>query len=252
LKRQQTIIALAVTGFLSLMICGLLSLAGVGSGLTLWLSSGQAAGDDIAFHPTRVLALAETSSAPTFTPTPTATFIPTQTPTLLPTDTPTLSPVPPSPTATSVPPTNTPVSETTPADTPPPQPAATDTPAPTPTPALAFDVLEFEKFPTSHLNFDVYIAVVDGGNNPLAGYRVLGQHSDGMQVDSEVSTDRWTENSGAKHYKAGNIKYEVLNSPGGVWVLQLVDEAGQPTAPPLEFPFDPANPTWYFVLYQRR
>lgn len=231
-----------------MMICGLLSLAGVGSSLTLWLNSGQAASDGVTSRPTRILALAESSPAPTFTPTPTATLIPTQTPTLLPTDTSTPTPVPPSLTATFIPPTDTPVST----DTPPPPPTATDTPAPTPAPAFAFDVLEFEKFPTNHLNFDVYIAIVDGGNNPLAGYRVLGQHSSGMQVDSEVSADRWTQNSGAKHYKAGNIKFEVFNSPRGVWTLQLVDQAGQPTAPPLEFPFDPASPTWHFVLYQRR
>jgi len=248
LKRQHFIIVLAVTSLLFLTICVLLSLAGVGSGLTLWLNSSQAAGDNIASHPTRVFALAASSPAPTFTPTPTATLIPTQTPTPLPTDTSTPTPVPSSPTGTPVPPTDTPVST----DTPPPPPPATDTPAPAPTPAFAFDVLEFEKFPTSHLNFDVYIAVVDDGNHPLAGYRVLGQHSGGMQMDSEGSADRWTENSGAKHYKAGNIKYEVFNSPGGVWTLQLVDQAGQPAAPPLEFPFDSASPTWYFVLYQRR
>jgi hypothetical protein len=81
---------------------------------------------------------------------------------------------------------------------------------------------------------------------------MLGRHSDGIQLDSEVSANRWTQNSGAMHYKAGNIKYEAFNSPGGVWVLQLVDEAGQPAAPPLEFPFDPADPNWYFVLLQRR
>jgi hypothetical protein len=108
-----------------------------------------------------------------------------------------------------------------------------------------------EKFSTNHLNFDVYIAITDAHNAPLSGYRMLGQHSGGMQVESRVSANRWTENSGAMHYKAGNIKYEVFNSPGGVWTLQLVDEANQPVAPSLEFPFDPASPTWYFVLYRQ-
>jgi hypothetical protein len=123
---------------------------------------------------------------------------------------------------------------------------------PSPTPAFAFEVLEFEKFPTNHLNFDVYVAVTDGSNNPLAGYRMVGRHSDGMQLASDLSANRWTQNSGAMHYKAGNIKVEVFNSPGGVWALQLVDEAGQPVAPPLEFPFDPANPNWYFVLFRQQ
>jgi hypothetical protein len=250
LKKRESIIVLAVTAFLFLLICGLLSLAGVGSGITLWLNSGQAASEGVTSRPTRIMALAESSPAPTFSPTPTVTLIPSGTPTPPPTDTSTPTSVPPSPTATHVLPTETPTSKATPTDTPPPQPTATDTP--TPIPSFAFEILEFEKFPTNHLNFDVYIAITDGSNNPLSGYRMIGQHGGGMQVDSEASASRWTQNSGAMHYKAGNIKFEVFNSPGGVWVLQLVDQAGQPVAPPLEFPFDPANPAWYFVLLQQR
>lgn len=97
----------------------------------------------------------------------------------------------------------------------------------------------------------MYIAVTGAENTPLSGYRVLGSHSSGFQLESRVSASDWTDNSGAMHYKAGNIKYEVFNSPDGVWTLQLVDEADQPVAPPLEFPFDPANPTWYFILYRQ-
>jgi hypothetical protein len=221
--------------------------AGVGSGLTLWLSSDQPEAIP-AGRSTRVLVMAQSSPAPTFSPTPTATLIPTSTPTLVPTATPTSTPVPPSPTPTAVPPTETPVNT----HTPPPLPTATHTPAPTLPPAFAFEVVEFNNFPTSHLNFDVYIAITDNNNKPVSGYRVLGRHSDGLEMDSEISVDRWTQNSGAKHYKAGNIKYEVFTSPGGLWTLQLVDESGQAIAPPVECPFDPANPNWYFVLYRRR
>lgn len=85
----------------------------------------------------------------------------------------------------------------------------------------------------------------------MSGYRVIGRHSSGLQIESQVSANDWTVNSGAKHYKAGNIKYEAFNSPSGLWTLQLVDEAGQPVAPPVEFPFDAASPTWYFLLYRR-
>jgi hypothetical protein len=111
--------------------------------------------------------------------------------------------------------------------------------------------LETEVFPTNHLNFDVYIAITNDDNKPLSGYRVMGHHSSGIQVESQVSANDWTVNSGAKHYKGGNLKYEAFNPPTGVWSLQLVDEAGQPVAPPLEFPFDASSPSWYFILYRR-
>ncbi len=240
-------VALAITFLLFLMICILLSIAGVGSGLALWWDTGEEKASAAGGRSTRLLALAQTSPAPTFSPTPTATLIPTQAATPPPTATVTATPVPASPTATPVPPTATSI----PTDTPPPAPTATDAPAPTPTPAFVFDVVEFDKFSTNHTNFDVYIAITDADNRPLAGYRVVGQHSGGMQKESDVSANRWTQNSGAMHYKAGNIKYEVFNSPGGVWTLQLVDEGGQPMAPLLEFPFDTNSPAWYFVLYRR-
>lgn len=94
------------------------------------------------------------------------------------------------------------------------------------------------------------MAVINGKNKPLPGYRLRGVHSSGLQIDSQVSADDWTQNSGAMHYKAGNVKYEAPNSPTGVWTLELLDEAGAPVAPPVEFSFDAANPTWYFLLYR--
>lgn len=181
---------------------------------------------------------------PTFTPTLPATWTPTATWTPSPTATPTLTPVPPTLTPTPVPPT------ATSSPTPPP-PTPTPLPTAAPTPSFAFVIAETGQFPTTHLNFDVYIAITDANNIPLSGYRVIGYQSSGLQLESQVSAGAWTENSGAKHYKAGNIKYEALNSPGGVWKLQLVDGSGQPVAPAIEFPFDPASPTWYFLLYRK-
>jgi hypothetical protein len=121
-----------------------------------------------------------------------------------------------------------------------------------PAPAYAFVVKENAPFPTNHFDFDAFIAITDGDNHPLSGYRIVGQHSSGLQVESQTSAGEWTENSGAMHYKAGNIKYHVPNSPDGVWRLQLVDEAGQPVAPWVELPFAQSAPTWYFILYVRK
>jgi hypothetical protein len=127
----------------------------------------------------------------------------------------------------------------------------TDTPTPAP-PDYPFTIKESAKFGTSHLNFDVYIAIVNDDNRPLSDYRVVGTHSSGLQIVSSPSAGDWTANSGAMHYKAGNIKYEAPNSPAGVWTLQLVDAGNTPVAPPIEFPFDPTNPNWYFLIYERR
>jgi hypothetical protein len=96
------------------------------------------------------------------------------------------------------------------------------------------------------------VAITDDNNNPLSNYRVIGTHSGGLQVESAVSAGAWTENSGANHYKAGNIKYAVPNSPSGIWKLQLVDDDNIPVAPLVELPFDSNNPTWYFLFYERQ
>jgi hypothetical protein len=129
--------------------------------------------------------------------------------------------------------------------------APTDTPTPIP-PDYPFVIKETASFPTNHLNFDVYIAITDNKNKPLSDYRVIGTHSSGLQIESQASAGDWTVNSGAMHYKAGNIKYEVPNSATGVWTLQLVDAQNTPVGPPVQFAFDVANPTWYFLIYQRQ
>ncbi len=107
------------------------------------------------------------------------------------------------------------------------------------------------EFPTNHLDFDIFVAITDQDNKPISGYSLLGQHSSGLEVESTVSAPEWTENSGAMYYKAGNIKYSVLKSPGGTWRLQLVNEARTPVSPSVELAFDPSNPIWYFILYRQ-
>jgi outer membrane biosynthesis protein TonB len=269
-KKQHRIIF--ITGIILLIgFCLAVTLVTMGSGLTLWVGLKQTAKfSPTAPRPTRKILVmpsptligsmpspgttatpAEPLTAPTTSKPlpPDATVAPTLPPVTptsppLPTDTATPTPLPATPTPTPLPPT------ATPSPTPPP-PTATDTPTATPTPGHTFTVSETEQFPTSHPNFDVYIAITDANNTPLSGYRVLGQHSGGLQVESQISANAWTANSGAMHYKAGNIKYEVPDSPGGVWSLQLVDEAGHQVAPSVELSFDSSDPTWYFVLYRQ-
>lgn len=221
----------------------------------VWTSFNQAA------PPTVIVAIATRTPLPTFEVRPTSTAIlppptntpaptATQTPSPSATASPTTTPLPPTATATpSATPTPLPTETPLPANTP--LPTNTPTPAATPTPAHSFEIAESGQFPTSHPNFDVFVAVVDESNRPLSGYQVLGFHSGGMQVSSALSAGDWTENSGAMHYRAGNIKYQVLNSPDGTWTLQLADEAGTPVAPPLSLPFDTGSPSWYFVMYRK-
>ena len=96
------------------------------------------------------------------------------------------------------------------------------------------------------------VAIVNDDNRPLGNYRVIGTHSSGIQIESRPSDGDWTVNSGAMHYKGGNVKYEAPNSPTGVWTLQLIDSANTPVGPPVEFSFDAVNPTWYFIIYERQ
>lgn len=249
-------------GFAFVILIGLClggMLVVTGSGVTLWVAMRDAAkARPTTVPPPTLVPLAQVRSTATPTieplldpasPTPiTETILeepasPTAAPppaTPLPTDVsePTDTPVP--PTETALPPTQ-----------PPPPPTPTALPTDTPVPSFAFIVVENDTFPTGNLGFDVFVAVTTADNKPLAGYRVVGSHSGGFQVEGPVSAGDWTENSGAKHYKGGNIKFQSANSPTGVWSLQLVDDSGQPVAAPVEIPFDTANPTWHFLLYQQ-
>ncbi|MCB0190661.1 MAG: hypothetical protein KDJ65_01830 [Anaerolineae bacterium] len=224
-----------------------------GSGLTFWAVSDNvtALADDSAPAQRRAISVAKVPTLPTNTatvpPTETPTPRPTNTPTPVPNDTPTATAVPtdtPEPSATPQPPTATarPPTET---------PLPADTPTPLP-PEFPFAIKENLTFPTNHENFDVFVAIVNQKNRPQTGYRVIGTHNSGMQVETPASAGDWTENSGAMHYKAGNVKFQVPNSPPGQWTLQLVDEANTPVSPPIIFNFDIYSPTWYFLLYEEK
>lgn len=223
-------------------LCVLAAFITVGSGLAYWWAIDRAVDlPTVTVLPTRrVASIATPTPSPTSTPTFTPTPAPTDTPTFTPSPTPTSSPtlVPPTETATftPAPPTSTPV--------------PTDTLTPLP-PSFPFIITETEGYETNHPDFDVYVAITDANNKPLSRYRVVGSHSSGLQVESQPSAGDWTVNSGARQYKGGNVKFSAPNSPTGTWNLQLVDEANQPVAPAIQFPFDAAKPTWNFVLYRR-
>ncbi|MCB9079107.1 MAG: hypothetical protein H6631_16015 [Anaerolineaceae bacterium] len=237
---------------ISIAVIGLCLGAGIvlfGSGLTVWMARDDitARADDSA----QPVLVAKVPTLPTNTattpPTATPTLLPTNTPSPAPSDTPTATVVPtdtPEPTATSIPPTAPPPPPT---ETPPP----TDTPTPLP-PDFPFIIKENLTFPTNHYNFDVFIAIVNQKNKPLSGYRVIGTLDSGLQVESPVSAGDWTENSGAMHYKAGNVKFQVPNSPPGQWTLQLVNESNTPVSPPVIYNFDIYSPTWYFLIYEEK
>ena len=247
LKKKHIFVIIGIALLIGVCLFAIVSFGGI-----FWLLSGQpaVATPTITLPPAPVsfataAPTAKATPSPPSTVAPTATPLPTNTPTPLvpsptpaPSDTPTNTPAPP-PAATPLP-TNTPA-----------PPTATPLPTDTPAPAFSFEAVEVDAFPTNHLDFDVYIAVTDANNIPLSGYKVLGVHSSGLRVESAPSAGDWTENSGAMYYKAGNIKYQAINSPGGTWQLQLVDGAGAAAAAPLEFSFDPADLKWYFVLYRQ-
>ena len=240
-NRQRLIVVIGAVILFG--VCLAVALAVAGSGLAVWVTVDKTA---VLPSPTTRLvrwSMPTLTPTPAFTATPTHTLTPAWTPTAIPTTTP-----PATDTPTTVP-TSTP--SATPAQAPPaatPAPSPTDTPAP---PAFPFVIQETASFPTNHFDFDVYVAITDQDNKPLSGYRVAAQHSSGQQTTTETSAGDWTVNSGAMHYKAGNLKVSVPKSDSGAWALQLLDEAGNPVAPIAEFQFDNSAPTWYFIIYKR-
>lgn len=230
-------LAFVMAAAIILGLCLAASVIAFSSGLLFWSSYNQ----NSLRAASAVTPARKRIATPTPTPSPINTPTSTATPTPLPTATPTLTPRPTlTPSPTLVPPTET--STFTP--------APTDTPTPPP-PSFPFIITETAGFETNHLDFDVYVAITDAKNKPLGGYRVIGSHSSGLTVESQVSAGDWTVNSGAMHYKGGNVKFSAPNSPSGTWNLQLVNEANQPVAPAIQFPFDAARPTWNFLLYRR-
>jgi len=230
--------------------CGVGVFLGAGAGLALWLASRSDVGPVAAApKPTRIWPTVTATSMPA-TPepaevlelsSPTATQSPTSSPT--PTSTPTIEPTPTaSPTVT--------VSATADVELPAVPPTSTATVTSTPAPAYAFVLVESDAFPTGKDDLDVFVAVTDADNNPLDGYRILGAHSNGQQMESQTSVARWSENSGAMHYKAGNIKLHIEHSPAGSWALTLVDQTNQVVAAPVDLASDPAAPQWHFLLFR--
>lgn len=255
MKRYTQILFLGLGIIIALGFCAAVAFVTTGSGLTiLYFRDTNRRPTAAPVVTLRALSLVRGTATPALTATPTVAPLAdvSSIEAITEPDTPTPT-APPAETETPPPP-STPTDAPPPTDTPPPvqPPPATNTPVPTDTPAPSYDfaVIENDQFPTGKADLDVFIAVTNRDNKPIGGYRVIGNHSGGMQVESAVSAGDWTENSGANHYKAGNIKLSVPNSPGGSWTLQLVDEGSQPAAAPLELPFDEFNPSWYFVLFQ--
>ena len=258
MKQYAKILFTSLAIIIALTFCGAVALVTTGSGLTM-LYFREPDGPPTAAPVTtlRPLALVRGTETPATATVAALLSIDTATPTPSPlpeTPTPT-EPAVEEATAEALPLTDTPLpTAEPPTDTPQPAqpPPPTDIPIPTDTPAPSYDfaVIENDDFPTGKPDFDVFIAVTNEDNKPLGGYRVISNHSSGMQVESATSAAEWTENSGAKHYKAGNIKIHIPTSPGGAWTLQLIDESNQPVAAPLELPFDDFNPSWYFVLFR--
>jgi hypothetical protein len=224
-------------------------LLGAGAGMAFWFASGSEVKPIArAPSPTRMWPTVTSTILPTATEAPAAAVDPL-TPTVSPTPTNTATPAPtemPSATATIAPlPTPTAAATETPVP-----PTLTPAPTETPLPAFDFELAESDAFPTGKDDFDAFIAVTDANNNPLGGYRIMGTHSNGQQLESQPSVDRWSENSGAMHYKAGNIKLHVTDSPEGEWTLTLVNAENQVAAASVNLAVDRAAPQWYFLLFR--
>jgi hypothetical protein len=188
---------------------------------------------------------------PTITHTPTNTPIPTDTPTPVPT--PTFTPAPPTPTFTPAPPTAT----FTPA--PPPPTATPAPPTPTPEPQFPFYVAEQSSREFTHTNnpfMYVIIEILDPGNTPLGGYRVVGDSSDGQHFVSEESCyGQWCKTTGSGGYaKVGNVSFEPGPFIDGTWSIYLVDKGDAQVSPvvTLAYSTDPNQWTWDFILFRQK
>ena len=181
-----------------------------------------------------------------------ATDIPTPVPTLTPSTTPEATATPAA--------TETPV----PADTPPPPPPRpTDTPeppTPPPAPSFPFAMVEqgnrlFQK--TNYHVITVYVAVVNEGNIPLGGYKVVGDHvPSGQHVESAESAWEWNVVNclDCDYVKQGNLKFEPGPFTDGVWNIYLADPGGTPLSETvsLSYATDPEQWVWDFVIFRRK
>ncbi|HMR63029.1 MAG TPA: hypothetical protein PKE64_03370, partial [Anaerolineae bacterium] len=173
---------------------------------------------------------------PTLTPSPVP--FPTETPTSLPTETPVPPPAqPPAPKAP--PPTATP-----------------SEPTPTPAPQYKFMLREqgnreFQR--TTNNLITMYVAIVSAGNVPVGGYKVVGDHSAGMHVESALSDWNWSATNclDCDYIKFGNVKFEPGPFVDGVWNIYVADEAGTQLSPvvPLPYSTNPDQWVWDFVIF---
>lgn len=190
--------------------------------------------------------------------------------TTLPTVVPTLTPSPPPrPTNTPIPPpTSTPTAPPPPPAAPPPAaPAAvqqappTDTPPPPPPPAPAFPFTVQEQGNrmfqgTNYHLVTVYIAVTDIANNPVGGYRIIGEHSPtGRRVESPPTTWDWSVANclDCDYIKQGNVKFEPGPFEDGIWNLYVVDGGGSRVSEtvPLSYSSDPSTWVWDFIIFRK-
>lgn len=176
------------------------------------------------------------TAVPTLTPSPVS--FPTETPTLVPTETPVPPPVQP-PVPKAPPPTATP-----------------SEPTPTPAPQYKFMLREqgnreFQR--TTNNLITVYVAIVSAGNVPVGGYKVVGDHSSGMHLESTLSDWNWSATNclDCDYIKFGNVKFEPGPFGDGVWNIYVADEAGTQLSPVVPLPYS-ANPeqwVWDFIIF---
>ena len=173
------------------------------------------------------------TATPTITPIPTETPIPTDTPTPLPTDTPTRAPTqPPPPTDTPGPPTATPM------------------------PEYPF-VVEEQNDPaitgSDYPAIIIYISITDQNNTPAGGYKVVGDSTTGLHVESAESCFSWCAGTTKGGYaKVANVKYEPGAFIDGTWTIRVVDGSGTQVSPavPLNYSTDPNQWRWDFVWFR--
>ena len=195
------------------------------------------------------------------TPRPTFTLTPNYSPTPTNTATPTITPIP-TETLTPVP-TNTPAPTDTPAPTntrPPPPPSATFTPAPTPTPDFQFRVVEQGNREFQHTTYHIitiYVALIDAGNVPVGGLKMVGDHTpSGRHMESALSDWSWSVANclGCDYIKQGNLKFEPGPFEDGTWEIYVADSGGTQLSQkiPLSFSSSPDTWVWDFFIFQSK
>jgi hypothetical protein len=139
--------------------------------------------------------------------------------------------------------------------TPVPSPAVSPTPTATPLPQYDFMLAEFYNSPTSNNFLMIYVAIVDPGEIPIGGMKVVGTRLDhNLTYDSPVSTWRYEGyNAPGEHIKSGNVKFE---PPGGIettkWVVHLEDAHGNRQSDDIPFEVNEDDKQWYFIKLRRR